>query len=201
MVDDVHALAAPLRVRIALGSASEYIGVISIARHGQPFDDGERDLFAYLAAQTAVSVENAFVHENTRREALTDELTGLANVRRFGDALSRELERTRRFSGQFSLVMLDIDDFKRVNDEFGHQQGDVVLVEVARELRDQCREIDHRGALRRRGDAADPYRDGPRGRRPSRGAGAPRDRPAADRPPRRSPGGRSAASTATVLLP
>ena len=82
------------------------------------------------------------MHENTRREALTDELTGLANVRRFGDALSRELERTRRFSGQFSL-MLDIDDFKRVNDEFGHQQGDVVLVEVARELRDQCREIDH----------------------------------------------------------
>ncbi len=143
MVDDVHALAAPLRARIALGSASEYIGVISIARHGQPFDDGERDLFAYLAAQTAVSVENAFVHENTRREALTDELTGLANVRRFGDALSHELERTRRFSGQFSLVMLDIDDFKRVNDEFGHQQGDVVLVEVARELRDQCREIDH----------------------------------------------------------
>ena len=128
---------------MALGSASEYLGVISIARRARSFTDSERDLFAYLAAQTAVSLENAFTHDMARRQAVTDELTGLANARRFHEALARELERTRRFRGQVALVMMDIDDFKRVNDQFGHQQGDIALVEVARELREQCREIDH----------------------------------------------------------
>src|SRR5829696_2215090 len=142
-VEDVHAQAAPLRARVSIGSATEYLGVISIARRTRPFTESERDLFAYLAAQTAVSIENAFTHQSARRQAVTDELTGLANARRFHEALAREFERTRRFRGKVSLVMMDIDDFKRVNDEFGHQQGDIVLVEVARELREQCREIDH----------------------------------------------------------
>jgi diguanylate cyclase (GGDEF)-like protein len=141
--DGVHALAAPLRARLSVGAISEYVGVISIARRERSFSSVERDLFAYLVAQAAVSVENAFAHERARRQAVTDELTGLANARRFHEALARELERTRRFSTEVGLVMVDIDDFKRVNDEFGHQQGDAVLVEVARALREQCREIDH----------------------------------------------------------
>jgi len=140
-VGGLHAVAAPLRARISLGG-SEYFGVVSIARRDRRFSDSERDLFAYLAAQAAVSVENSRIHERTRRQAVTDELTGLANQRRFHEALARELERTRRFSGEMSLVMVDIDDFKRVNDEYGHQQGDNVLVEVAHALREQCREID-----------------------------------------------------------
>ncbi len=139
----IHALATALRARVSVGTASEYVGVISIARREREFSDSERDLFAYLAAQAAVSIENAFVHEQTRQQAVTDDLTGLANARRFHEALARELERTRRFSTEVSLVMADIDDFKRVNDEYGHQQGDAVLVEVARAMRDQCREVDH----------------------------------------------------------
>ena len=153
-VGGLHAVAAPLRARISLGSGSEYLGAVSIARREREFSDSERELFAYLAAQAAVSIENSFIHERTRRQSVTDELTGLANFRRFHEALAREIERTRprqrgerrareRFSGEVSLVMVDIDDFKRVNDEYGHQQGDIVLVEVARALREQCREIDH----------------------------------------------------------
>jgi len=142
-VGELHAVAAPLRARISLGSGSEYVGVVSIARRERDFSESQCDLFAYLAAQAAVSIENSFIHERARRQAVTDELTGLANARRFHEALARELERIRRFSGEVSLVMVDIDDFKRVNDEYGHQQGDVVLVEVARALREQCREIDH----------------------------------------------------------
>ncbi|MDQ4071521.1 MAG: GGDEF domain-containing protein, partial [Actinomycetota bacterium] len=153
-VAGLHAIAAPLRARMSLGSGSEYLGVVSIARREREFSESERELFAYLAAQAAVSIENAFVHQRARRQAVTDELTGLANARRFHDALGREIERTRprqqgerrahaRFDGEVSLVMVDIDDFKRVNDEYGHQQGDVVLVEVARALSEQCRDIDH----------------------------------------------------------
>ncbi len=142
-VGGLHAVAAPLRARISLESGSEYVGAVSIARRERAFSDSERDLVAYLAAQAAVSIENSFIHERARRQAVTDELTGLANPRRFHEALARELERIRRFSGEVSLVMVDIDDFKRINDEYGHQQGDLVLVGVARTLREQCREIDH----------------------------------------------------------
>ncbi|MDQ3644249.1 MAG: diguanylate cyclase [Actinomycetota bacterium] len=71
-----------------------------------------------------------------------DELTGLANRRAFDEAFGLEVERSRRLGGQFGLVMVDIDDFKAISDARGHQQGDVVLREVARVLRASCRKID-----------------------------------------------------------
>ncbi len=77
-----------------------------------------------------------------QRQAVTDELTGLFNHRRFQEALEGEIERARRFDQELGLVMLDIDNFKSVNDTYGHQQGDLVLREVARILREFSREID-----------------------------------------------------------
>jgi diguanylate cyclase (GGDEF)-like protein len=141
-VDGVHALAGPLRARSGAGSDVNYVGVISIARRGEQFSETEEDLFAYLAAQAAVSIENANLHETVQRQAVTDELTGLFNVRHFQDSLENEVERSRRFSSPVGLAMLDIDNFKRVNDTYGHQQGDVVLVEVARCMRSLSRDID-----------------------------------------------------------
>jgi diguanylate cyclase (GGDEF)-like protein len=141
-VDGVHALAGPLRARSGAGSDVNYVCVISIVRRGQPFSHSEQDLFAYLTAQAAVSIENANLHETAQRLAVTDELTGLFNVRHFQEALENEVERSRRFNSPVGLAMLDIDNFKRVNDTYGHQQGDVVLVEVARALRSLSRDID-----------------------------------------------------------
>ena len=89
-----------------------------------------------------MSVENVGLHETVERQAVTDELTGLSNRRRFQEALAGEVERSQRFDQGLGLVMLDIDDFKQVNDTYGHQQGDVVLREVARVLRESSREID-----------------------------------------------------------
>jgi diguanylate cyclase (GGDEF)-like protein len=140
--EGVHALAVPLMARIGSGKLVEYVGVISIARSGQPFDESERDLFGYLSGQAAVSIENADLHETVQRQAVTDELTGLSNVRHFQETLDRELERHRRFKSDIGLVMMDLDDFKRINDTYGHQQGDVVLSAVARVLRDHSRDID-----------------------------------------------------------
>jgi diguanylate cyclase (GGDEF)-like protein len=117
-------------------------GVISVARRERPFSQGERELFHYLAGQAAVSIENVGLHETVERQAVTDELTGLSNRRRFQDALATEVERSKRFDQSVGLVMLDLDDFKAINDTYGHQQGDVVLREVARILRDSSREID-----------------------------------------------------------
>ena len=77
-----------------------------------------------------------------QRQAVTDELTGLFNHRRFQEVMTTEVERARRYGQEMGLIMLDIDDFKRVNDTYGHLQGDLVLREVARVLRQSSREID-----------------------------------------------------------
>jgi len=132
------ALAHPLRG----AEGDEVLGLVSVWRRGHPFTPSERELFHYLAAQAGVSLENVALHETVQRQAVTDELTGLSNHRRFQDTLASEVERARRFDAALGLVMLDIDNFKSVNDTHGHQVGDLVLAQVARVLRDQSREID-----------------------------------------------------------
>jgi diguanylate cyclase (GGDEF)-like protein len=141
-VAGVYALAVPLVARLGRRRSLEHVGVISIARGVREFDESEVELFAYLAGQAAVSVENADLHETVQRQAVTDELTGLSNLRSFEDSLASEIERSRRFNQPVSLVMLDLDDFKAINDSYGHQQGDIVLSKVANVLRDLSRDID-----------------------------------------------------------
>jgi diguanylate cyclase (GGDEF)-like protein len=141
-VNGVYALAVPLMARLGRGRSVEQVGVVSIARTSHDFDDAEYDLFAYLIGQAAISIENVDLHETVRVQAVTDELTGLHNLRHFHEALDAEIERSRRFGTDVGLVMLDIDDFKAINDTFGHQQGDLVLMEVGRVLRNLSRDID-----------------------------------------------------------
>jgi diguanylate cyclase (GGDEF)-like protein len=81
-------------------------------------------------------------HERAEEEAITDELTGLSNHRRFRQILAKEVERARRFDRPLSVVMLDLDDFKEINDNYGHLQGDRVLREVGRILKLESREVD-----------------------------------------------------------
>ena len=138
----VWGMALPMRARIAGGSDIDFVGVISIARRGREFTEQERDLFAYLAGQATLSIENVDLHETIQEQAITDELTGLFNVRQFHSRLENEIERAERFGTPLSIVMLDIDRFKSVNDTHGHQQGDRVLVEVARVLRRLSRDVD-----------------------------------------------------------
>lgn len=139
-LDGVSALSHPLRRGDeAHGRVS---GVVSVARRGRGFTAPERELFDYLAEQAAVSIENVGLHETVERQAVTDDLTGLFNRRRFQEAMASEVERAKRFGQPLGLVLLDLDNFKDVNDTYGHQQGDVVLREVARVLRETSREID-----------------------------------------------------------
>jgi diguanylate cyclase (GGDEF)-like protein len=136
-----YALAVPLRAVVS-SSEPEYLGVLSIARRRDPFAREEEELLEYLAGQAIVSIENASLHETVGRQAVTDELTGLANARAFRSILDRETERSRRFGSPLGLVMVDLDDFKKVNDTHGHQQGDEVLASVAAVLREFSRDID-----------------------------------------------------------
>ncbi|MET0685910.1 MAG: diguanylate cyclase [Solirubrobacteraceae bacterium] len=138
-ISGANALARPLP---APEPDEGMIGVISIARPGGAFSERQQELFAYLARQAAISIENVGLHDTIKRQAVTDELTGLFNHRRFQEVMTAEVERVRRFEQELGLIMLDIDNFKRVNDTYGHLQGDVVLREVARVLREASREVD-----------------------------------------------------------
>jgi diguanylate cyclase (GGDEF)-like protein len=117
-------------------------GLITVARHGQPFSDDDREVLRSLAAEAALALENVELHFQMRRQAVTDELTGLANHGRFQELLNAEIEQVRRYHHPIGLIMLDIDDFKAVNDTYGHPQGDAVLRHVARVLRENSRDAD-----------------------------------------------------------
>jgi diguanylate cyclase (GGDEF)-like protein len=133
------ALAGPLR-RLAEPPGS--VGVMTVARRGEEFSQAERDVFLYLLGQVSASIENIALHELVSEQAVTDELTGLSNNRRFRELISKEAARAQRFGHELSLIMLDLDDFKRVNDTYGHLQGDEVLRTIGAVLSSESRGVD-----------------------------------------------------------
>lgn len=117
-------------------------GVITVARPDRAFTDDDREVLRSLGVEAALALENIELHNQVQRQAVTDELTGLANHGRFQELLDAELEQVRRYHHPIGLIMLDIDDFKAVNDSYGHPQGDAVLRQVAQVLRANSRDAD-----------------------------------------------------------
>jgi len=95
-----------------------------------------------LCDYAAIAIENARAMERIQELTITDETTGLFNVRHLYRQIEAEVERARRFKSQFSLIFIDLDYFKQVNDEFGHLIGSRVLAEVGQGLRSCVREVD-----------------------------------------------------------
>lgn len=95
-----------------------------------------------LANEASLALEVVGLHEDLRRMSITDGLTGLINHREFYNLLRRELERGRRYRHTVSLLIIDVDDFKKYNDTFGHLAGDMALKKVAEMLRTFARATD-----------------------------------------------------------
>ncbi|RZU73131.1 diguanylate cyclase (GGDEF)-like protein [Micromonospora kangleipakensis] len=106
------------------------------------FDDDDLETLRTFAGHAAVAVDNVRVHEEAQRLSLTDPLTGLWNYRYLRESIRREVERANRFGRMLSVLALDLDRFKDVNDTWGHAAGDAVLVEFARRVRGEIREVD-----------------------------------------------------------
>ncbi|MEW5767599.1 MAG: diguanylate cyclase [bacterium] len=94
-----------------------------------------------VAMHSVVAIENALLHKKVEKLSVTDELTDLYNYRHFQERLQEELVRAKRYQSAFSLIMLDIDDFKKVNDTYGHLMGDTVLKELARVIKGVTRGV------------------------------------------------------------
>ncbi len=155
VIDDLGTDAAlaglPLEERLPLGSLcaaplvfrDELLGVLAALAHGSTvFLPGEDAALSAYAAHAAIALSNAHLVERLERQAAEDPLTGLANQRAFHRDCAAEVSRAQRADGAVSIVMLDLDHFKAINDEHGHPYGDQVLVKVATALRASIRAHD-----------------------------------------------------------
>jgi len=131
------ALVCPLLV------GDEVIGTIAVYdKAAGSYTEDHRRVLDQVARQAAAVVHNALLFERTQEQAFKDSLTGLANPRALQFQVSRELARARRTSTPFSVILLDLDDFKGINDNYGHLAGDRALQEVARVLQQTTRPYD-----------------------------------------------------------
>jgi diguanylate cyclase (GGDEF)-like protein len=128
------------RFELPLTAGRQSFGTLTLSGRGFTLD--QRRTAATLVAHAAIALENARLHRIVTRQALVDQLTGLANRRHCEEALASELMRAERFGGSVAFALADLDDFKSVNDRYGHPVGDSVLFEFAETLRECVREID-----------------------------------------------------------
>ena len=127
-------------------------------RRGRSFDEDEFELARWFGDAAALALDNAQIRARLEHLAHTDSLTGLYNHRYFHERLRAELQRAGRAHDTVALLMLDIDDFKRVNDMCGHGEGDQVLGQLADVLRTTVRGVRRGLPGRRRGVRRDPAR-------------------------------------------
>jgi diguanylate cyclase (GGDEF)-like protein len=128
-------------LEIPLESGSEQ-ALLVLSPSAPEFSPDSLDLARWLGSQAAVALENARLHRLVERQAVTDGLTELANRRQFEQALASEINRAERFGGTLALILADLDNFKQVNDRYGHQAGDEVLRRFAEVLRETVRDVD-----------------------------------------------------------
>jgi diguanylate cyclase (GGDEF)-like protein len=131
------ALVCPLMVH------GRFIGTICVY-HVEPsfYHDDHRRLLDRVCEQAAAVVHNSIMFEQAQEDSLTDPLTGLPNTRFMFLHLARELARADRLGSEVSMIVMDLDDFKGINDTYGHHIGDRALREVAGALRNAIRPYD-----------------------------------------------------------
>jgi two-component system cell cycle response regulator len=119
-------------VSLPLLIGSRVVGVMNLGRERSgEFSLSEIRLLNMLADQAAIAILNARLHAAVTRQALSDTLTGLPNRRALDERLEEEITRSNRSGRSFSVIMMDLDNFKKVNDSYGHDVGDVVLQRIA----------------------------------------------------------------------
>ncbi|GAH20496.1 unnamed protein product, partial [marine sediment metagenome] len=130
-------LAVPIKIK------DKVIGVLDVESvELNDFDESDLTTLTTLSELIAIAIQNANLYKESERLAITDDLTGLYNTRYLYAALEKELERSKRYGHSFSIIIFDIDDFKKYNDAYGHLAGDQLLQELATLVIKKCRSTD-----------------------------------------------------------
>jgi diguanylate cyclase (GGDEF)-like protein len=140
----LHQLGGAATLLLPLSASGRVTGLVELITEspGRRFHDGETALLRTMANQVASALENARLVRQLRDAAETDLVTGVYSHRHFQDRVRQETARAARARSPLSVLMVDLDDFKRVNDEHGHQAGDRVLRAIAGALRAAVRTSD-----------------------------------------------------------
>lgn len=135
---------APVMMAIPMYSRDRVVGVLAVYRddEGHVFLPEDLDTVVFLAEQGGVAIENVQLHDEAKRLSLMDGLTGTWNRRFFQMQFRQVLATATRFERPFSILMLDLDNFKEVNDTYGHQRGDAILIEFSERVSSTLREVD-----------------------------------------------------------
>ena len=128
---------------LSIGAKEKILGVMGIGSYGyRVFSDWEVRMLGTIANQIGMAIENTQLYEHALELAFTDSLTGLYNRRYFMDQIEREFIRAQRSKAPLSLIMVDLDGLKEINDRLGHHVGDRFLKEVARIVKVNTRASD-----------------------------------------------------------
>jgi two-component system cell cycle response regulator len=130
------------RVKFTITSGGEVLGSLCAIARDKRLGGDDRSTLELLSKELSLLVKNLFLSEETRRLANNDGLTGLQNRRRTTERLETEVARARRYGTPLAVALCDVDHFKLVNDRYGHNMGDEVLVQVAGALQNTLREVD-----------------------------------------------------------
>jgi diguanylate cyclase (GGDEF)-like protein len=120
------------------------VGVLNLAdkMDSNHFDSGDIALIELFSQLVGASIGNIKLFEKIQRQATTDGLTGLVNHKTFYEVLEKELWRSRRYGGRISLIMVDIDNLKNINDAYGHRAGDKAIRKISKIIKECIRQID-----------------------------------------------------------
>ncbi len=141
LVDHSASFHSSLAVPLLLDN--DVVGVITLySHHLSAFRPNHLRLMENIAPHAATAINNAVIYDETQEDAYTDVLTGLPNLRYFKMFAEQELRRARNCKYPVTVIMMDLDRFKRINDENGHRIGDRVLIEIGHVLRNQLRKSD-----------------------------------------------------------
>ncbi len=130
-------------VYLPLNEGKAILGALCIPNKDYPSAArGNGEVLRLAVNQLTRAIENSVLYEEATKRAITDEKTRLFNFRYMSERLDVEVKRSSRYGHNLAVLMVDIDDFKKINDTYGHVKGDEVLAETATVLKRTCREID-----------------------------------------------------------
>jgi len=143
MIGNTSAFEARSVLCVPVRSKDHILGVIELANGPEEgaFSKADLQILSTIADYAAIAIENARNFRCISQLVITDDLTGLYNGRHFHTLLGEEIERVRRFGGKLSLVFIDLDFFKKVNDSHGHLVGSRILTEVAQLIKKNLRKV------------------------------------------------------------